>query len=76
VQHPGLQLLLLFLFMPWPLIRIYRRVGLNPLWVLLLSGSLLVPFLGILLVLLPLTVKKWPNFPAPLKPPAPIKRPI
>ncbi len=76
LHHPAMALLLGTLLLLWPFMRIYRRVGLSPLWALLLLASFGVPFLGLLLALLPLTFKHWPNFPAPAKPPAPVKRPI
>jgi hypothetical protein len=75
-QHPGFQLLLYLLLMPWPLVRLYKRVGLSPFWVLLLVADIFVPFLGMLLVLVPITLKAWPNFPKAPPPRLPIKRPI
>ncbi|MBI3420182.1 MAG: hypothetical protein HY053_08630 [Proteobacteria bacterium] len=73
---PLLHILIADLLLIWPLMRLYRRVGLSPLWALLIFASVLVPISGLLLAALPLTLKKWPNFPDPEKPRQPVKTPI
>lgn len=60
----------------WPFMRLYRRVGLSPAYALLLFFSLLVPFSGFLLAVLPLAVKPWPRFPKAPTPVKPVKTPI
>jgi predicted PurR-regulated permease PerM len=56
--------------------RLYQRVGLSRAWALLVFTSLLIPFLGFLLVLLPLAFKVWPNFPKSMPAPKPVKTPL
>jgi len=58
----------------WPLWRIFRRAGLNPVWSLLIFVSVVIPLLGQLLVLLVLFHSKWPTLPPKPEPP-PRKKP-
>lgn len=51
----------------FPLMRLYRRVGLSPFYGLLVFASLLVPFAGFVATFLPLALLRWPRFPAPQK---------
>lgn len=73
LRHPLTLSLVTALLMLFPFMRIYRRVGLNGLWAFGLFASLVVPFLGLLLALLPLLMKPWPHFPAPPATPKPQK---
>ncbi len=71
--HPFLQNFIFCALALWPLIRLYQRVGLNPIWSLLVFSSLVLPFSGLLLALLPITIKTWPKFPPMPKPEKPVK---
>lgn len=71
--HPFLQNLLFCVLALWPLMRLYKRVGLSRFWALFIFASLVVPLSGLLLALLPLTIKKWPKFPPAPKPEKPVK---
>lgn len=64
------------LLLLWPLIKLYRRVGLNPWWALLIFAELLIPFAGFTAALLPLATQAWPHFPKPPQAPKPMKTPI
>jgi len=75
-MHPILPTLFMCLLLLWPVGRIYRRVGLSPYWALLVFFSIPVPFLGLMLVCLPLAVKPWPNFPKAPPAPTPVKVPL
>ena len=75
-QHPAFVILLSAALMLWPLMKLYKRVGLSPFWSLGIFASLLIPFLGPLLVAVPIAVKKWPHFPASPPPRKPLKTPI
>ena len=48
----------------WPLVRIYRRVGLAPYW----AALALVPVIGLGMALAPLALKRWPLVPASATP--------
>jgi predicted PurR-regulated permease PerM len=76
IQHPLANTLLTSFLLGAGLARIYWRVGLNPLWALLIFSSMIVPFSGPFLALLPLTIKKWPRFPKAAPAAKPIKTPI
>jgi hypothetical protein len=75
-QHPAFVILLSAALMLWPIMRLYKRVGLSPLWAFGIFASILVPFLGPLLVAAPIAVEKWPQFPAAAPPRKPLKTPI
>jgi hypothetical protein len=66
--------LILSLASLWPLWRIFRRAGLNPVWSLLTFVSIVIPLLGQLLVLLVLFHSEWPTMPPKPEPP-PRKKP-
>jgi hypothetical protein len=72
VVDPVLFNLALALASLWPLWRIFRRAGLNPLWSLLIFVSVAIPRVGQRLVLLVLFHSKWPTLPP--KPPAPPRK--
>lgn len=66
LTDPVLRTVLFQALMIWPVGRIYRRAGLNPLWSLLL----LIPLFGLFAALVPLGHKPWPTLPPePPKPP-------
>ena len=75
-KHPALPTLLFCVLALPALVRIYRRVGLNPLPALLIFTSLIVPFFGLVLALFPLCIKAWPKFPKLPEKPKPLKSPI
>lgn len=76
MYHPVMPTLLMCVLSFYPVFRIYRRVGFNGLWAGLIFASLLVPFSGFLLVILPLAVRAWPNFPKPPEKQKPLKMKI
>ncbi len=79
LHHPVVPTLLTCLLAIWPIVKIYARVGFPKswgFWSLSIFASLLIPYLGLLLVCAPLALKPWPKFPSPPKPAKPVKTPI
>lgn len=72
-HHPLALTLLSALLMLFPLMRLYRRVGLSGGYAFLLFFSMLAPMLGLVLALLPLAIQKWPRFPVVPRPSPPQK---
>ncbi|MBY0427863.1 MAG: hypothetical protein K2Q32_01435 [Alphaproteobacteria bacterium] len=72
-MHPVTPTLLLCVLSVYPLMQLYKRVGLSPFYALLIFASLVVPFSGFMLVAFPLATKPWPNFPKAAPKPKPIK---
>ena len=62
--------IIMALAMLWPLMRLCRRAGLSPWWVL----TVLVPIFGPALAGSVLAFQRWPNLPPLPKPAAPRKR--
>ncbi|NDE90731.1 MAG: hypothetical protein EB059_06285 [Alphaproteobacteria bacterium] len=75
-MHPAIPTLLLCVLSLYPLMRIYKRVGLSPFYALLMFTSLVIPFSGFFFVALPIVMKPWPNFPKAAPKPKPVKLPI
>jgi len=71
-----LQTPLTCLLLLWPVVRLYRRVGLHPGWAVGLFASIFFPFAGYVAVLLPLLLRPWPLLPPAAKSQKPIKTPI
>jgi hypothetical protein len=59
-QNPALGILLFNVLIVWPLWRILRRAGLNPLW----AFAALIPLVGDIIVFGVLTFSRWPALPA------------
>ncbi|MBI1273531.1 MAG: hypothetical protein GC131_05565 [Alphaproteobacteria bacterium] len=74
LQHPVTGALLFCALSLWPLMRIFRRVGLRPAWGLLIFANLLLPFLGIVLVAGTLGHRAWPRIPKIPRPAKPNKK--
>jgi len=70
-SDPELRDALVVLVTLYPVVRILRRLGLNPAMAALLLFSLLIPLLGHFLVALYAVSRKWPALPVP---PAPKRR--
>ncbi len=67
-MEPWVGVVLFNVLAVWPIARILRRVGLNP----LLAGLVFVPMLGLLLVLMILGHARWPRLPPR---PTPFRKP-
>lgn len=76
MHHPVMPTLLMALLSLYPLMRIYARVGLPRGWAFLIFSSILIPFSGYLLAVLPLVIFPWPHFPKPPEKTKPVKTPI
>jgi type VI protein secretion system component VasK len=68
IQNPATGILLFNVLIVWPLWRVLRRAGLNPLWAL----AVFIPLVGEVIVFGLLTFKRWPALP-PRKGPMPRK---
>lgn len=68
LSDPQLRDTLVIALALYPVARILRRLGLNPWLSLLTLGSLLLPLLGHLLVVLYAVSRPWPALPALPKP--------
>lgn len=70
LEHPGLTNFLFSLLTVWPLARILRRAGLNPVY----AGLVFIPVAGLVSVLLVLSLHTWPTLPPRPRPLAPKRR--
>ena len=72
-MHPALLTLLLCVISVYPLMRLYKRVGLSQYYAFLVFTWILIPYSGFVLVALPLAILPWPKFPKAVPKPKPVK---
>jgi hypothetical protein len=74
LHHPAIGPLLFCLLSLLPLAIVFRRVGLSPLWTMLIFANFLLPFLGIALIAAALGHRHWSKIPKLAPAPKPIKK--